>query len=318
MAHPLSTFQRVLPTVLVVDDGMVDRHKAGGIIRQSLGWDVAYAADGAEALAIIGQDRPSLVLTDLQMPNVDGLELVEAIRARYPFLPVVLMTAHGSEDTAVRALQLGAASYVPKRELGAELPTILTMVLSVAEEGQRQRNLLLNCLVSSETTYLLGNDPSLIRDLVNHFQTILVQHGIIPETRRLNTGVALEEALTNALYHGNLELSSDLRQSGDINAYHTAAQQRMQERPYSDRQIHVRLVMTAQDATITVRDEGKGFDPASLPDPTDPENMIKASGRGLLLIQTFMDEVHFNSTGNEITMRLHKHKPANGSNGPHS
>ena len=51
-----------------------------------------------------------------------------------------------------------------------------------------------------------------------------------------------------------------------------------------------------------IRDEGPGFDPDGLPDPTDPENLTKASGRGVLLIRTFMDEVRFNDTGNEITM----------------
>ena len=51
-----------------------------------------------------------------------------------------------------------------------------------------------------------------------------------------------------------------------------------------------------------IRDEGPGFDPTKLPDPTDPANMEKASGRGLLLIRTFMEEVRHNDQGNEITM----------------
>jgi anti-sigma regulatory factor (Ser/Thr protein kinase) len=54
--------------------------------------------------------------------------------------------------------------------------------------------------------------------------------------------------------------------------------------------------------TITICDEGPGFDPSSLPDPTDPENIGKISGRGLLLIRTFMDDVKFNDSGNEITL----------------
>ena len=51
-----------------------------------------------------------------------------------------------------------------------------------------------------------------------------------------------------------------------------------------------------------VRDDGRGFDPSKLPDPTDPANLQKCCGRGLFLIRTFMDEVRFNDTGNEITM----------------
>lgn len=53
---------------------------------------------------------------------------------------------------------------------------------------------------------------------------------------------------------------------------------------------------------VTVEDEGPGFDPTKLPDPTDPANLDRVSGRGLLLIQTFMDEVKFNDRGNRISL----------------
>ena len=60
--------------------------------------------------------------------------------------------------------------------------------------------------------------------------------------------------------------------------------------------------MDRTQATFVIRDDGPGFDLNSLPDPTDPENLLKPSGRGLLLIRTFMDEVSHNSTGNQITL----------------
>jgi anti-sigma regulatory factor (Ser/Thr protein kinase) len=122
----------------------------------------------------------------------------------------------------------------------------------------------------------------------------------------VHIGIALEEALTNALYHGNLEVSSALREGDDPGAYQRTAQDRRRRPPYSDRRIHVRSRLTPAEGVIRIRDEGPGFDPNNLPDPTDPENIVKASGRGLLLIRTFMDEVTFNPTGNEITMRLRK------------
>ena len=58
----------------------------------------------------------------------------------------------------------------------------------------------------------------------------------------------------------------------------------------------------ARGVTYAIRDEGPGFDPSTLPDPTDPANLERVSGRGLLLIHAFMDEVRHNPTGNEITM----------------
>ena len=55
-------------------------------------------------------------------------------------------------------------------------------------------------------------------------------------------------------------------------------------------------------AVFVVRDEGPGFDPAALPDPTDPANLDKVTGRGILLMRAFMDHVDFNARGNEVTM----------------
>src|SRR5579871_3378868 len=120
------------PAVLVVDDALVDRHKAAGIVAQSLGWRVVHAANGKEALAAVEAGRPAVVLTDLQMPEMDGLTLAARLHELYPFLPVVLMTAHGSEDTAVEALRRGAASYVPKKNLGHVLGETLQQVVAAA------------------------------------------------------------------------------------------------------------------------------------------------------------------------------------------
>src|SRR5690349_13770360 len=104
-----------MPTVLVVDDSPIDRRLAGGLLENHFACDVQFAADGKEALQQIERVAPDLVLTDLQMPEMNGLELVAAVKRDYPFVPVVLMTAQGSEDLAAEALRRGAASYVPKR-----------------------------------------------------------------------------------------------------------------------------------------------------------------------------------------------------------
>jgi anti-sigma regulatory factor (Ser/Thr protein kinase) len=72
--------------------------------------------------------------------------------------------------------------------------------------------------------------------------------------------------------------------------------------PYRERRIHVSARLSRPASTFTIRDEGPGFDPAALADPTDPANLECRSGRGLLLVRTFMDEVAHNATGNEITM----------------
>jgi anti-sigma regulatory factor (Ser/Thr protein kinase) len=103
------------------------------------------------------------------------------------------------------------------------------------------------------------------------------------------------------MYHGNLEVDSKLRQV-DEKQFHRLIEERRQVPPYSARQLKVIARLSPSRAEFTVADEGPGFDPTSLPDPTDPANLDTIGGRGLLLIRTFMDDVHFNPKGNEITL----------------
>lgn len=294
------------PLVLIVDDSPVDAAKAAGIVARTLGWRVERAENGRAALAAIARDRPAVVLTDMQMPEMDGLALVEALHAREPLLPVVLMTAHGSEEVAVAALGRGAASYVPKRNLGPHLAETLGQVVAAATAGRQRQQLLAECLTAAAETYVLPNDPAVLRPMVARLQDALAAMGLCGERRRLRAGVAFEEALTNALYHGNLEVSSDLRDGPDPGAYTRLAAERRAIPPYRDRRIRVRTELSRAAGAITIQDEGPGFAPANLPDPTDPDNMGRACGRGLLLIRTFVDGVTFNPAGNAITLRLER------------
>jgi CheY-like chemotaxis protein len=287
-------------TVLVVDDSPIDRRLAGRLVEKDSGLRAIYAAGGAEALDVLARTPPAAVLTDLQMPGMDGLELVRAVRERYPTVPVILMTGNGSEEIAMDALRSGAASYVPKRALARELVATVEQVLNAARVDRRQQRLL-DSFTLTESRLALENDPSLVPPLVAYLQGQATQMGVCEPSERTRVGVALEEALLNGLYHGNLELSSDLRQDGS-GAFERLGRERRFLPPFRDRRLHVFARVTPAEATFVIRDEGPGFDPTALPDPTDPANLEKASGRGLLLIQAFMDAVAHNATGNEITL----------------
>jgi CheY-like chemotaxis protein len=287
-------------SVVVVDDAPMDRRLAGRLLEKQPGLSVSYASDGLEALDLLTRAEYSAVVTDMQMPGMDGLTLVEEIRARFPRVPVILMTGHGSEDIAIQALQRGAASYVTKRALAKDLLPTLRQVLAAAKVDRRQQRLL-DSVTYVEFRFCLENDPSIIPLLVAHLQEHLTRMDLCDETQRIRTGVALEEALLNGLYHGNLELSSDLRQDGG-DAFERLGRERRFLPPYDQRRLHLHVRLTTTEATFVIRDEGPGFNPKALPDPTDPANLERIGGRGLLLIRTFMDAVSHNATGNEITM----------------
>src|SRR5580700_6188925 len=146
-----------MATLLVVDDSAMDRRLVGGILDKNPEWSVIYAVNGKEALAEIESHIPDLVLTDMQMPRMNGLELVTAVKEEYPLIPVVLITAQGSEEIAVQALKLGAASYVPKRRLAQELRETVERVLGAADVD-RSESRLTHRVKRHQTTFVLETD----------------------------------------------------------------------------------------------------------------------------------------------------------------
>ena len=121
--------------VLVVDDDAGTRKVARANLALE-GFEVLLASSGEEALARLGEADPLAVVTDLQMPGLDGIALMDRIHAQRPSLPVVLVTAHATVETAVAALRKGALHYLTKPVRWDELALVLRN--AVAQERARR------------------------------------------------------------------------------------------------------------------------------------------------------------------------------------
>lgn len=291
-----------MATVLIVDDNPMDRRFAGACVEQA-GMSAIYAEHGLDALQQLDETDVDIVLTDLDMPEMDGLSLVRELQQRDATLPVILMTAKGSEQVAAQALAAGAASYVPKRDFQRELNSALTIV-NEASQSRQKRQVVFDYMTKSESEFILANDHEATSALVGYFLDAIRAMDLCPEGDLVRVGTALTEALVNAIDHGNLELDSKLREGDNPAEYRALGDKRRLQEPYCHRHVYITCRVTDAEAVITIRDEGPGFDPSTLPDPSDPENLMRPHGRGLMLIRTFMDDVTFSESGNEI--RLHK------------
>ena len=290
--------------ILVVDDSVADREQAGHLLAKN-SWSVIYAEDGRQALALMQEHDVDLVLTDLVMPDLDGLAFVEQAKIDHPLVPVVLMTARGSEEIAVRALEAGASSYVPKKGLVRDLVEVVHRILDASREHKSYTRLLRRLQAASFT---LENDLELISSLVSYLTRVLRDSGMFGESDCHGISTALDEALTNACYHGNLEVRSEVREH-DTRAYRALADQRRRTAPYRDRRIRVNASLTSDEVRFVIADEGRGFDAGAVPDPTAPENLARPSGRGIFLMRTFLDEVRYNDAGNEVTLLKRRQEP---------
>jgi len=282
--------------ILIVEDSPVDQLLIKRLLVRR-DWVTQVASNGQEAVELIGKVRPDIVITDMQMPIMNGLELVKYVRENDPSLPIVLVTAKGSEETAVEALRSGATSYSPKSSLSTDLAATVEQVLEMAQRMKYSHDA--NFFPTPQShAVVLENDLKLIGPTIENIQANLPAWS---DRDRLQIGMAIDEALVNAMHHGNLEVDSSMRE-GDESDYYEMIRNRQSKTPWKGRKVRVEYEFSDQHICIQVSDEGPGFDPTIIPDPRTPENLHRVCGRGLFLIRNFMDQVAHNATGNQITM----------------
>lgn len=274
--------------LLIVDDNPVDRELARQLVEKHTRINAEFACNGIEAIEHLEAAVPLVILTDLHMPEMDGLALVRTVRQKFPTIPVVLMTAHGSEEIALEALAEGAADYVPKHRLASDLPRILESVIGAAS-GVHRHEEVTHRLLFKHLRYSIEHDVNFIPPLVDQLQQAAANLSLIEQADRVRLARSLAEAVHNAVVHGKADTSSNA------------------EPP----RVSIIAEFTQTEARFVIRDQGRGFDPAAVVDPrVNPSHLTADSGRGLALIRLFMDEVFFNDSGNEITLVKRKSNKA--------
>ena len=289
--------------VLVVDDSPLDRKLVEQLLLSHQPGDtkVRFAENGIAAQRRIRDCKPDVVITDLMMPEMDGLKLVESLADEFSDIPVILMTSRGTDEIAVAALKSGAASFVPKTRLSDRLNSTVQQVIAL-KRGAHPYAGLLNCLSRLSARFRIKSDLTQVQQLVGLVRTVLASMPDCHATEAIRVSLALEEGLLNALVHGSLELTDHVRQKGFAsNADYFKT--RCQQSPYCERMIDAELDVDSHGVKFVVRDEGPGFDANELSSVDGYGPFESGFGRGLTLMRSFMHQVRFNGSGNELTLR---------------
>lgn len=238
-----------------------------------LGHEVIVMGEREKALRRDDLDTFDLIISDLSEAEVNGEPISELHRKH-------LVTPLGEQFNGqfngpglIKAFKMGAANYLRMPYNRDELREIVEQTLAHKLRSVDDPSLFSH--VHEKIEFELPSDLALMNGVLEYLQERVAKLGLIrPE--RSNLFVALDEAFVNAVKHGN---------KNDLNKL-----------------VKITAELSPKEAAFTVEDEGEGFDIREIPDPCDPENLFRTSGRGVLLIYNIMDEVEYNAQGNRVKM----------------
>jgi len=181
--------------VLIVDDEPNIRRILAAMLKRD-GYEVTTAADGEQGLAVLQRTPIHVVVTDLVMPRLGGMELLARVRAEYPDIPVILITAHGTVDSAVAALKAGAFDYVTKPFEQEELRKVIA---KAARANDLERRSLHEGTAEGDRPPLVGQSPAM-RTIYDMVARVADSPSTVLITGESGTG---KELIAKALHRGS-------------------------------------------------------------------------------------------------------------------
>lgn len=300
--------------ILIVDDEQIIRNVLKRKLEQTTSYTVFTADDGIPALEIFRENQIDMVVSDLLMKDMDGIDLLRNLKQINPQVPVIIITGYGTLDDAIEAIHLGAEDFIKKPfDINEVIETIDKTFRKMAEEADQRE--VIKFIASEDIKLEIPNNFDYVNVVINYVFSHLRARWLVSDEDLHDVKVCLYEALTNAFEHGNLEISGEVKsqmlETGQ-QAWRSFLLQRLQDPQFIERMIYVRLWISETELEVAIRDEGRGFDHHQRSLNVDPEALFRSSGRGLLLIQSLMDSVAFNDTGNLIHMRKNRIRAAGG------
>jgi two-component system, NtrC family, response regulator AtoC len=188
--------------ILIVDDELNMRLVLSAMLKKE-GFEVSSASDGREALQILQSSGTAVVITDLKMPDIDGMELLSRISERYPEIPVIMITAHGTIATAVEALKKGAFDYITKP---FELDDLKNIIAKAIKTNTLKENELFIAPDEIERTGFIGTSPKTM-EIFEAIKRVAPTTTTVMITGETGTG---KELIADAIHYNSPRKSNPL------------------------------------------------------------------------------------------------------------
>lgn len=291
-----------MPNVLVVDDSATQATQIAAILKHR-GADVRTAGNGVEALAALQEQLPDVVVTDMQMPELNGVELIRKMQSDFPLVPSILVTAFGSEGLAAEALGVGAANYISKEHLQILLPEMVRRVADY-ERANSDSLFLKGSLNRRAFDFILDCSIERIAPLTSLLIRLLAAMNVLHTGDRIRIAEALHYLLFHSIVYENLEHPVDTSPISLDDAIRLVESKRGDEatRELAERNVSLNLEINDREARFVVTHEGSGESLHHAPLPGTPQSYSDERGRGMLLLTSVMDEVFLDKAGGCVTL----------------
>lgn len=296
----MDTVAEVSPRVLFADDDAAVREVMGEFFTRK-GWFYDAVADGAQALSAATAERYDVIISDLEMPHVNGIDLVRALRTQVPGQAIIILSASNSHEKAEQSIREGALQFLGKPVDFDALERCVSQLVAGIRSKRRQSSLHVHLASESSTYEFLTEEISALKFSPPLLEKLL-QSGQLDITEKLRLELAFQEALANAIEHGNLELRSIWREEIDsegVDRFSKLKKERLGQKKFAHRRIEIRSMYDRKSVLFSITDQGPGFEVSPVP-AHKSEGKVFLSGRGIAILQGCMDVVTYEDNGRRI------------------
>ena len=291
-----------MPRVLVVDDSATQLALMKGILDGHVD-ELHTACNGRDAIEQLRQCDVDLVVTDMQMPEVNGLELIRQMRTTCPMIPAVLVTAYGNEELAANALGGGAVNYIAKDHLSVLLPETVNRITRFAK-ANADALLLKAALPRSRFEFLIDCSFERIVPLVALQIQMLAAMNVLHTSDRIRIAEAINHLLFHSILHGNLEhpLRGDPCSLAEAESILAAMQNDPSSAAQTQRCVSIQMKANDRKLRFMIGHEGGAPTIHHVPLPGTPQSFADERGRAMMLLTSVMNEVFIDPVSGDVTL----------------